>query len=697
MQIVQYTVDGGIAVISLASPPLNLLSHPLRSALRDAIGRAGSDPGVIGIVIRGEGRAYSAGAEVSEFATGLRDRDPALPGLLDLIEALPKPVVAAIQGDALGGGLELAMACHARVAHPHAQLGQPEVRLGLVPGAGGTWRLPRLVGVPLALEMCSGGKPVSAAVAHEAGLIDELCEGNIVEAAAGLARRLGDRKQLRRSSALDCSVPVPAPFDDLRTRTQRRSRGQIAPGRCIDMVEAACRTARAEWEHLERAASLECRNSPQHAALWYQFRAEREARCVPGVTGVAPLPIRSAAVIGAGTMGGGIAMCFAGAGIPVALIEKAEDSLKHGIGIIRKNYGASVSRGSMTQDAADRAVALITPTADFTAVGGADIIVEAVFEDLALKTEIFGRLDELAPPHAILGTNTSSLDIDAIAAATSRPGKVIGTHFFSPANIMRLLENVRGSRTSPETIVTAMELGRRIGKVPVLAGNCDGFIGNRMLQFYTGGAEYLLEEGATPEQIDRVMEDFGMPMGPLAMRDLAGNDVGLMIRKARAKTLPREERLSPILERIVGLGRLGQKSGAGFYRYEGRNRVSDDAVMELVERVSKELGMVRRQISDEEILARLLHPLVNEGAKILDEGIALRAGDIDVVYVNGYGFPAWRGGPMYWAAGAGLESVRSTMVKLGERFGPRWWPAPLLEKAIREQRGWDEMKGRDHT
>ncbi|MBV8342411.1 MAG: 3-hydroxyacyl-CoA dehydrogenase, partial [Gammaproteobacteria bacterium] len=436
----------------------------------------------------------------------------------------------------------------------------------------------------------------------------------------------------------------------------------------------------------EREYFLECRDSPQRQASTHIFFAEREARRIPGLPAdTQPLPIRRAAVIGAGTMGAGIAMSFANAGLPVALLEVSTEALERGLGVIRKNYAASVTRGSLTQARADQALALIRGVSDYQALGDADILIEAVFEDMALKREVFTRLDKVAAPGAILATNTSTLDIDAIAASTTRPAQVAGTHFFSPANVMKLLENVRGRHTSAQTIATVMALGRTLGKIPVLAGNCDGFIGNRMLMFYGSETEFLLEEGATPEQIDRVMEGFGFAMGPLAVRDLAGNDVGFLIRKGRR--LPADERWSPILERIVAAGRLGQKSAKGFYRYEGRNRIVDPEVTALIEQVSHELGIRRRTIADEEILDRLLHPLVNEGARLLGEGIAIRASDIDVVYVYGYGFPAYKGGPMFWAEQSGLSRVVETMQRLAPTHGARWRPAPLLERLAAARSG----------
>ena len=510
----------------------------------------------------------------------------------------------------------------------------------------------------------------------------------------GLARRaVSEHWPLRITSDISehLSEATPELFSDFRRRLATKARGQLAPFRIIDAIEAAGTRPKEEAFRLEREYFLECRASPQSKALTHVFFAEREARRIPGLPAdTEPLPIGTAAVIGAGTMGGGIAMSFANAGIPVALLEVSKEALERGLTVIRKNYGASVARGSLTPARAEQVLALIRGVSHYEALGGADIIIEAVFEDLAVKREVFARLDRVAAPHAILATNTSTLDIDAIAASTTRPAQVVGTHFFSPANVMKLLENVRGRQTSAQTIATVMALGRSLGKIPVLAGNCDGFIGNRMLMFYGSEAEYLLEEGATPEQIDRVMENFGFAMGPFAMRDLAGNDVGFLIRKGRK--LPADERWSPILERIVGTGRLGQKSGKGFYRYDGRTRIVDPEVTAIIEGVSHELGIRRREIPDEEILDRLLHPLVNEGARILEEGIAIRAGDIDVVYVYGYGFPASRGGPMFWAEQSGLARVVDTMRRLAPSHGARWRPAPLLERLAAAGQGWSAAR-----
>jgi 3-hydroxyacyl-CoA dehydrogenase len=690
---VDYRVTEDVAILGIANPPVNALSLAVREGLMEGLARAYADPGVVAIVICGADGIFPAGADINEIASGLALTAPMILDVQARMEAATKPLVAALEGNALGGGFELALTCHWRVATPSATVGLPEVRLGLIPGAGGTQRFTRLAGPQAALEAITSGAPLSASRALELGLIDSIAD-DAVAAAAVLGRQAaGEGWPLRITSELNGRIREVngGIFTAFRQKIAARARGQLAPWKIIDCIEAACTRPKAEAFRFERDCFVECRDSPQRRALTHLFFAEREARRIPGVgSEVKPLPIARAAVIGAGTMGGGIAMCFANAGIPVRVLELSADALERGLALIAKNYAGSVSRGSLTPQRAERALSLLQGVTAYGELGEADIVIEAVFEDMDVKKEVFGRLDRVAAPQAILATNTSTLDIDAIAAVTSRPEKVVGTHFFSPANVMRLLENVRGARSSPETLATVMALGKTLGKVAVLAGNCDGFIGNRMLMYYGSEAEFLLEEGATPEQIDRVMEGFGFAMGPLAVRDLAGNDVGFLIRKGRK--LPPDERFSPILERLVEQGRLGQKAGKGFYRYDGRTRIADPEVLALIEGVSRDLKIRRRQIPDEEILDRLLHPLVNEGARIVDEGIALRAGDIDVVYVNGYGFPAWRGGPMYWAAQAGLRRVVETMQRLAPSHGARWRPAPLLEQLAATGRGWPSVR-----
>jgi len=690
---VDYRVTEDVAILEIANPPVNALSLAVREGLMEGLARAYADPGVVAIVICGADGIFPAGADINEIASGLALTAPMILDVQARMEAATKPLVAALEGNTLGGGFELALTCHWRVATPAATVGLPEVRLGLIPGAGGTQRFTRLAGPQAALEAITSGAPLSASRALELGLIDGIAD-DAVAAAAVLGRQAArEGWPLRITSELNGRIREVngGMFTAFRQKIAARARGQLAPWKIIDCIEAACTRPKAEAFRFERDCFVECRDSPQRRALTHLFFAEREARRIPGVgSEVKPLPIARAAVIGAGTMGGGIAMCFANAGIPVRVLELSADALERGLAVIAKNYAGSVSRGSLTPQRAERVLSLLQGVTAYGELGEADIVIEAVFEDMDVKKEVFGRLDRVAAPQAILATNTSTLDIDAIAAVTSRPEKVVGTHFFSPANVMRLLENVRGARSSPETLATVMALGKTLGKVAVLAGNCDGFIGNRMLMYYGSEAEFLLEEGATPEQIDRVMEGFGFAMGPLAVRDLAGNDVGFLIRKGRK--LPPDERFSPILERLVEQGRLGQKAGKGFYRYDGRTRIADPEVLTLIEGVSRDLKIRRRQIPDEEILDRLLHPLVNEGARIVDEGIALRAGDIDVVYVNGYGFPAWRGGPMYWAEQAGLKRVVETMQRLAPSHGARWRPAPLLEQLAATGRGWPSVR-----
>ena len=691
MPAVNYRLDGKLAVLEIDNPPVNALSISVREGISEGLKEAGSDPAVEAVVIAGTRGQFLAGADINEIASGLSNSFPTLRDLQNQMEALPKPVVAAIQGVALGGGFEIALACHWRVASADAEVGLPEVKLGLLPGAGGTQRFTRLAGPQAALEAITSGNPLSSRKAFELGLIDAIAS-DVLEDAIVLARTAaGDRRPLRLASELRDRITGvdPGIFAAFRKKLESRARGQLAPWKIIDCIEAACVSTKEAAFRLERDLYEECRASPQRRALSHLFFAEREARKIPDVPAdVQPLPIRNAAIIGAGTMGGGIAMNFANAGIPVRLLELTQEALDRGLANIRKNYSASVTRGSLSEAAMDRAMSLIEGVTEYDALGNTDIVIEAVFEDMKVKKEVFTRLDKVCSPEAILATNTSSLDIDAVAEVTSRPENVIGTHFFSPANVMKLLENVRGRHSSARTIATAMSLGKLLGKVVVLAGNCDGFIGNRMLQYYSGEAEFLLEEGATPEQIDRVMENFGFAMGPLAVRDLAGNDVGYLIRKGRR--IPSDERFSPILQRVYEAGRLGQKTGKGFYRYEGRTRIPDPQILTLIEGVSRDLGITRREIPDEEILTRLLHPLVNEGAKIVAEGIAIRAGDVDVVYVNGYGFPAYRGGPMFWAEQTGFGAVVETMKRLAPTHGQRWRPAPLLEELAASGKGWSQ-------
>jgi 3-hydroxyacyl-CoA dehydrogenase len=691
MDAVQYQLVEDVAVLTVEYPPVNALSAAVRTDLNTCLECAKADPAVRAVVIMGGGATFIAGADITEFGTEKSKVQPSLAELQQILEAFPKPTVAAIHGTALGGGFELALTCHARVAVPSAKVGLPEVNLGLLPGAGGTQRLPRLVGVEAAIDIITTGKHVPAAKALALGIIDAVVDSLPVGAIEHARKLAGAGAALQPLIARNERITGVDPdvFATARRDVARKARGKIAPLVIIDCIEAACTLSPTEGLAFELRKFRELYASDQRAALMHYFFAERAARRVPGLT-AQPKPIRSAAVIGAGTMGGGIAMVFANAGIPVCLTDINEEAVAKGLGLIHRNYEVSVGRGSISQVAMDKALAAISTSTDYADLANADIVVEAAFERMDIKREIFARLDAVMKPEAILATNTSSLDIDAIAAATSRPGNVVGVHFFSPANIMKLQENIRGRATSEQTIATVMALGKTLGKNVVLAGNCDGFIGNRMLQYYTGEAEFLLEQGATPEQIDRVAEQFGMPMGPISMRDMSGLDVGVLVREARKAKLPAGERFSPILERLVERGRHGMKTGKGFYRYEGREKHADPDAIAIIEQISRELGIERRSFTDEEIQFRLFAPLVNEGAKELEDGTAIRASDIDVAWVNGYGFPAHKGGPMYWGEQVGLGRIYEAALEAARRNGPRWGPGKLLERLVREGKGWKD-------
>lgn len=683
-----------VAVITLDNPPVNAMSLELRTGLRDALASATAEPAVRAIVLAGAGRLFSGGADIKEFDTGVSNEPPTLPDLIALVEESPKPVVAALHGTAVGGGCELPLGCHARVAAPGTQIGLPEVTLGLVPGAGGTQRLPRLIGVKAALDAIVSGTFLAAERAYALGLVDALSgpEESVVQAAARVARRLADAgspptKTRERDEKLAEAREAPGLFAEYRAETARRARGFEAPQACIDCVEAAVTRPFAEGLAFERETFQRLRTSLQSKAQRHAFFAEREARKVRGVgPDTRELPVERAAVLGCGTMGGGIAMCFANAGIPVVVTESDREALERGMQTIRRNYESTVSKGRLTREEAERRIGLIQPTLEFERVRDADIVIEAVFEDMALKKDIFRRLDRLCRTEAILATNTSSLDVNEIAGVTSRPEQVVGTHFFSPANVMKLLEIVRGAKTSPEVLATTLALAKRLGKVGVVVGVCDSFAANRMLYPYTRQAQFLLEEGALPEQVDRVIYEFGFPMGPFAVADLAGIDVGYKVRMHREATRPKHLRYSALADKLYEMGRYGQKTGKGWYRYEqgSRTPVPDPEVTELIVRTSKELGIQRREISDEEILQRCLYPLVNEGAKILEEGIAERSSDLDVIWLHGYGFPRYRGGPMFWADSLGLDHVYGVMKRFHEIHRDWLEPAPLLERLARE-------------
>ena len=688
-----------VALLRLTNPPVNGLSFAMRAALGERVAEALADEAVKAIVIAGADRMFCGGADIREFSAPPPPGAAHLPAILDEIEASPKPVVAAIHGVAAGGGMEVALACHVRLAVPGTRLGLPEVTLGILPGAGGTQRMPRLIGVEKALDVIVGGKlhPVEKAV--ELGFVDECVESDLVETAIERARQLAaDGTPLRRASKLtehlDAARGRPGIFDDFRKKMAKRARGFDAPYACVDCVETTLTMPYAEALKNERVVFHRLRESDQSAAQRHAFFAEREVAKIPDVPKDTPSrPVATLGVVGCGTMGGGIAMSIANAGLPVTVLESSREALERGMAIIRKNYAATVSKGRLSQAQMDARLACITPTLDDADLGAADVVIEAVFEELPLKQEVFARLDRVCKPEAILATNTSTLDVDAIAAATSRSEQVIGTHFFSPANVMKLMENVRGARTSPETIATVMKLSKKLGKVGVLVGVCDGFVGNRMLYAYRRQADFLLEEGALPEQIDRVVYDFGLPMGPYQMADLAGLDVSWRVRKSQAPTRPAHLRYSPIADRICEQGRYGQKTGAGWYRYEEGSRVpiADTAIHQLIAGVSAELGITRRTVDDDEIVPRCLYPLVNEGAKILDEGLALRASDIDVIWMHGYGFPRYRGGPMFWADLVGPRTIYDTMSRLHDEHGEWLEPAPLLKRLAEQGKGFKDV------
>ena len=697
--VVTMSSRDGVAIIRLHNPPVNGLGSAVRTGLEAAFEAAAHDGGVHAIVIAGSGKMFSAGADISEFGKTPPPGTPHLPTLIDAIESSPKPVVAAIHGVALGGGFELALGCHIRLAAPGTRVGLPEVTLGIVPGAGGTQRLPRLIGVPAALDVIVSGTMVPAAKAQALGMIDEVVEGDVVDAAVACARRcIDENRPPRRASALGDTLAgtrdTPEIFEAFRQQMARRARGFDAPYACVACIEAAVHQPFADGLATERKTFLRLVASDQSQALRHAFFAERQVGQIPDVARDTPTrPIRTAAVIGCGTMGGGIAMSFANAGIPVTVYDISPDALDAGMALIKKNYAATASKGRLSQEAMDTRLGLISTTVDYGDVGEADIAIEAVFEDLELKRDVFGKLDAVCKPEAILASNTSTLDINEIASATDRPGQVIGTHFFSPANVMKLMENVRGTQTSAQTIATVMKLSKAMGKVGVLVGVCDGFVGNRMLYAYRRQADFLLEEGALPQQIDTVMYEFGMPMGPYAMSDLAGLDVGWRIRKGQAATRPPHLRYSTVADRICELGRFGQKTGAGWHRYESGSRtpIYDPDIDRLIVAISKQQGITRRMIADQEILERCLYPLVNEGAKILEEGVAQRPGDIDIVWIYGYGFPRYRGGPMFWADLIGVRTIYDVMSRLHDEHGDWLEPAPLLRRLAEQGKGFGDL------
>jgi 3-hydroxyacyl-CoA dehydrogenase len=690
--LVQLTKDHGIAVITINNPPVNALSPGVPEGIAAAVEQIDKDDSVKAAVLIGGGKTFVAGADIKEFGkitSGKSGGGLELPSLLLKIEDCPKPVVMAIHGSAFGGGLELAMSGHYRVAVPSAQVGQPEVKLGLIPGAAGTQRLPRLAGAGKAVEMCAEGNPSKAAEALKFGIIDRLIEGDLLTGAVAFAHEIADkpiRKTRERNDKLGSADENAAIFAGARENARKKQRGMIAPLAAIDAVEAATKLPFEEGSKLERKLFLDCLFSDQSKALIHVFFGEREVAKIPDIPKETPvIPVNTAAVVGAGTMGGGIAMVLANAGIPVLLKEADQAALDKGLANIQKNYATSVKRGRLTQSFVDERLKLIEPTLSYDSFRNADLVIEAVFEGMALKKEVFAELDRISKPGAILASNTSTLNIDEIASSTARPEAVIGTHFFSPANVMRLLEIVRGKASSKEVIATCMQLSKKIGKIGVLVGNCRGFVGNRMFHPYVRESVFLLEEGASVEAVDSALYDFGMAMGPLAVGDLAGLDVGWRIRKEYRHSEKPGIRQAFAGDRLCEMGRYGQKTGAGWYQYdENRRAVPDPEVAGLLRKWSAEARIPQREISREEIVDRCVYALVNEGARILEEGYALRAVDIDIIYLNGYGFPAHRGGPMWYADTMGLEKVYARVEEFHKQHGELWEPASLLKRLAEE-------------
>ncbi|SFM83520.1 3-hydroxyacyl-CoA dehydrogenase NAD-binding domain-containing protein [Halopseudomonas yangmingensis] len=688
--------QGPIAVIRVNNPPVNALGIAVREGLQNCFNAAEADAEVKAVVLVCEGTTFMAGADIKEF--GKPPKSPGLPEVVNGIEACSKPSVAVIHGTALGGGLEVAVSCHYRIALKSAKVGLPEVKLGLLPGAGGTQRLPRLVGVAKALDMIVSGNPISAVEAHDLGVIDALIEGDLTAAGIAFAEQLlaegkGPRRTGERTDKLD-GADNAAAVAAKRAEVEKKMPGLFSPQRCVSAVEAAFSLPLAEGLKRERELFGECLVSPQRAALVHAFFSERQASKIDDLPKDTPVrEIKSAGVIGGGTMGVGIAICFANAGIPVKILEITSEARDKALERARDTYGMSVKRGSLTQDALEKRMALISGVTNYADLADVDVVVEAVFEDMGVKQKVFEALDAHCKPGAILASNTSSLDLNAIAEFTRRPEDVVGLHFFSPANVMRLLEVVRGAKTSHEVLATAMAVGKKLKKVSVPVGVCDGFVGNRMVFQYGRESEFLLEEGGTPEQVDGVLRKFGLAMGPFAMRDLSGLDIGLAIRTRQRQTLPAEFKLPTILDKMAEAGMLGQKTGKGFYVYEkgSRTPLPNPELPAILEAASKAQGIERQQLSDEYIIERTIYALINEGAKILEEGIAQRASDIDVIYLNGYGFPAHQGGPMFYADAIGLDRVYARICEFHQQHGAWWKPAALLEKLAREGRKFADL------
>lgn len=671
--------EGDVSVILVDNPPVNAINNDVRAGLIEALARARDDKSVRAVVLACAGRTFIAGADITEF--GKPPKSPSTRDVVATLDAMPKPIVAALHGTTLGGGLEIALSCHGRVAAIGTRLGLPEIKLGLIPGAGGTQRLPRLIGMPTALQMILTGEPIEAEKALDLGLIDAIADDDVIITAVRFAKTLADKKLLRRARDLDEKLAGlranPAKFDELVATQMKRSRNLHAPAAAIAALRDAFELPIDQGLDREYTRFVALRRDEQSEAQRHIFFAERAAAKISDLPKDAKrYDIKRAVVIGAGTMGGGIAMCFINAGIPVTVVEASSDALTRGIDVIAKNYRASVARGSLSPEEMEHCTTLLEGTTDLAAVAGADIVIEAVFEDMDIKKKVFTELDRLAAKQAILASNTSYLDIDAFAGVTQRPSAVLGMHFFSPANVMRLLEIVRGQATAPEILAAAMTLGRKLGKVPVVVGNRHGFVGNRMLAARSIEAERLLLEGALPQDVDGALIEFGFPMGPFAMSDLAGLDVGWRNRKSQGLR-------AEIADALCQAGRYGQKTGKGFYGYEAGARAGqpDEEVEQLIVATSHRLGVSRRVIDKREIVERLIFPMINEGARVLEEGIAQRPGDIDVIWVYGYGFPVWRGGPMFYADKVGLAGIRDRLTALARSTeDKRHEPAKLLAR-----------------
>ncbi|HEY8948015.1 MAG TPA: 3-hydroxyacyl-CoA dehydrogenase NAD-binding domain-containing protein [Rhizomicrobium sp.] len=680
--------DGDIAIVTLNSPPVNALGADVRDGIAEGMKAAIADASVKAIVLICEGKTFIAGADISEF--GKPPKGASLFEVENIIEGSPKPVIAAIHGTALGGGLEVALCAHYRVAVPSAKCGLPEVNIGLLPGAGGTQRLPRIVGVESALDMVTSGKHVGAKQCLENGLVDELApEGKLKEAAVAFAKKaVAENKPLKKvrdnNTKLEAARGKPEIFANFRKENARKFRGFLAPEYNIQCVEAAVNAPSfEEGLKTERKLFMELVTGNQSAAQRYVFFAERQVWKIPGIDETKTIPVNKVGVIGAGTMGGGISMNFLNAGIPVTIVEMKQEALDRGIATIRKNYENTAKKGRMTMDDVEKRMALLTPTLKLEDLADVDMVIEAVFERMDIKKDVFGKLDKIVKKGAVLASNTSYLNIDEIASATSRPQDVIGMHFFSPANVMRLLENVRGEKTSDAVVATATQTAKKIGKIAALAGVCPGFIGNRMLSPRQREAQKLVMEGAMPWDVDRALYNFGFPMGPFQMSDLAGLDIGWVKENSKGET---------IRDRLCELDRRGQKTGAGYYDYDAnRNNSPSPVTTEIIEEFRKKSGVNSRSISDEEIVERCIYPMINEGAKILEEGKALRASDIDIVWINGYGWPVYRGGPMFYGDTVGLDKVLAKMKEWQAQMGDAFKPSALLEKLVAEKKKFSDL------